>query len=387
MKILYVTPIAPSTFSGGAIVVKQSVDALLKFASIDYVGPKLDKTYKSLMESVFIINSNHSFSALIKTAVFRANTTRFFDWRKFSKNIDWKKYGAVYLEFSKFGFVAKTAKRNNKKLIVRLHNVETDLMKNLFKKGRKFLELYNLFSLKKQEREVINLADIIIPLTEHDKNMLMKIYSSCQTKKFYVVPVCLDNKNESSIKKKSCNGFTLLITGSLWYGPNHEGILWFIKNVFSCLDEEFKLIIAGSNPSKKLEKIVRENNKINLAKDPENISKFFQEADIYIAPIFYGGGMKVKVAEAFSYGLPVVGTKHAFIGYRHEENPGCYIAETKATFKKQLSSVSINLKNYEKEFRRKILIYFQSHFSKGANFKYFSQILRSIKNEGSYYNS
>ena len=41
----------------------------------------------------------------------------------------------------------------------------------------------------------------------------------------------------------------------------------------------------------------------------------FRNASIYFSPVNLGSGMKTKVAEAISYGLPVVASEHSVFGY------------------------------------------------------------------------
>lgn len=46
----------------------------------------------------------------------------------------------------------------------------------------------------------------------------------------------------------------------------------------------------------------------------ENTDLFYRQIAIAIIPMDFGSGLKIKTIEALSYGLPVMGTKHAFIG-------------------------------------------------------------------------
>ena len=55
------------------------------------------------------------------------------------------------------------------------------------------------------------------------------------------------------------------------------------------------------------------------------MAPYFQNAEFYVAPVFSGAGMKVKVAEALSYGLTVVGSHHALVGY---EESAPFVIET-----------------------------------------------------------
>jgi hypothetical protein len=55
--------------------------------------------------------------------------------------------------------------------------------------------------------------------------------------------------------------------------------------------------------------------------------------------------MKVKVAEALSYGLVVIGTEHAFIGYK-VDGVSCVLAETE----KEFIDAIFDKNNYDKKF-------------------------------------
>ena len=78
-----------------------------------------------------------------------------------------------------------------------------------------------------------------------------------------------------------------------------------------------------------------------LVDSPEDMAPYFRGASLYLAPIFSGAGMKVKVAEALSYGLQVVGTRHAFIGY-NEASTALFEAETARDFASSIKSAKTN---------------------------------------------
>ena len=51
----------------------------------------------------------------------------------------------------------------------------------------------------------------------------------------------------------------------------------------------------------------------------DDLERFYAETDVIVAPMLMGSGLKMKVAEALSYGVPVVGTAIGFEGFGAEE--------------------------------------------------------------------
>ena len=121
------------------------------------------------------------------------------------------------------------------------------------------------------------------------------------------------------------------MTGSLWYQVNIAGIEWFIKNVLPLLKSKINLRIAGSNPSKDFVKLCEENN-IELVISPESMKEHVEWSDLVVVPIFSGAGMKVKIAEALSYGKPVVTTDYGAIGYELVSGVNSFICNDAKSF-------------------------------------------------------
>lgn len=93
------------------------------------------------------------------------------------------------------------------------------------------------------------------------------------------------------------------------------------------------------------------------------MAPYFYNAELYIAPIFDGAGMKVKVAEAMSYALPVVGTSHAFEGYVIQHGNNSYIADTIDAFEKSILDYYHLDGKQRYDMRLSSLQLFQSNYS------------------------
>ena len=51
----------------------------------------------------------------------------------------------------------------------------------------------------------------------------------------------------------------------------------------------------------------------------DNLAEFYASVDLMVLPLEFGTGLKVKSVEAVSFGVPVLGTEHAFIGLVTDE--------------------------------------------------------------------
>lgn len=336
MRILEISLEAPSDYSGGGIVVKQSILSLCQLGIVDYIGPEFDST---LFEGLSKINVKKYLSHdnnLISRAFnfFQGITNGYYRaWKEVDNEIDWEIYDFVHIEFTKYLFILEAALKNRVTVLTRVHNVETDYYSNLYA-SRKNIKNYILYKVyKNSEKKYINQSQKIICLTENDKKRIMELFS-ISSNRIGVNPVCLSDKG-STIRN---NTKILLLTGSLWYGPNADGIKWFLNEVWAKLYQKYddwNVVIAGSNPSDELREICKELS-IQLVENPQSMHPYFMDASIYVAPIFSGAGMKVKIAEALMYGMPIIATKHAFIGYQIEERNSFIKCEIAEDFKKAI---------------------------------------------------
>jgi glycosyltransferase involved in cell wall biosynthesis len=325
-------------------VVRQSILSLSEQHEIDYMGPEiLDQVSRSKINKIFALKYAPGYISKI-WALFRGGITGYYQsYLNELVNINWAIYDLVYLEFSRHAFIARQAKKNSKKIVVRVHNVEKDYHANQIRGKKSFQNSLRLlvksYFIAKQESACLAYADCIICLTDSDKVSLKELYpASLSNKRLEVIPVSIEESADFSnptlevienIEEKPY----LLITGSLWFEPNVRGAVWFINKVWQRLLKDnrqirlkYKLVIAGSRPGEELKAAVSRFQNIELVDTPPDMKPYFENASIYIAPIFSGAGMKVKVAEALAYGLPVIGTSHAFNGYRITDLVDGYLA-------------------------------------------------------------
>ena len=117
----------------------------------------------------------------------------------------------------------------------------------------------------------------------------------------------------SSVRKLKAKKISFL--GAYNWMPNKEAILWFTNEVWpeiAKLNPTTEFHIAGSYSEEIAE--LKNIEGIELHGFVNSSQEFMKEHGIFIAPILSGSGVKMKVLEAMSHGVPCVLSTHAAEG-------------------------------------------------------------------------
>ena len=101
--------------------------------------------------------------------------------------------------------------------------------------------------------------------------------------------------------------YELVFIGNLSYLPNIEAASFIAKEVLPKLLEKLpriKILIAGSNPSKRVLKLANKN--IEIQGWVEDIRKTYNSGKIFFAPMTIGSGLQNKLLEAMSTSIPCI---------------------------------------------------------------------------------
>lgn len=337
MKVLHICTQAPGRKNGGEIGTFQFTYSLTKIAdTVDYVGPRIldediSKMYSDLMYLEGKINLGQKIFSVLHL-FFDANYVLWLHTK-----IDFNQYDLIFVEFTKFSYIIKSiiGSGYRGKVIVRAHNVEYDFYKVNFQSNKNLVTLLKYITSKSREKYMLSNADIVFAITENDKKRIIDLYR-IDPSKIVLCPVGVNEMGQNCTQKIPHNTkLRGLITGTLWFGPNADATAWFVNKVYPSVRDICDLTIAGFRPNDDLKRLCIEAG-AKIVDTPEKMEPFFESADIVLAPIFKGGGMKVKIAEALSYGLPVVTTIHGQIGYKINNGRNGFVADTPEEFSKMI---------------------------------------------------
>lgn len=333
MKILHISDQPPGYMSGGQLGILQFSYAWTRIGSeVDYVGPQIENSdIAEWYNKTTYLNRQLTFVEKIRSLARLQFDRKYMSWKKLS--LDFAQYDLIYIDFTKMAYVLKDIRKADYRgqVIVRAHNVEADFFKINFYSKKTLVNYAKYKAMKPREHYMVKNSDKVFAITDVDKDRLIELYR-IPKEKIYICPVGVNlPKTDMTLKTEIGSKLKCLITGSMWFGPNADATKWFIENVYPSVSSICELTIAGFRPNSSLVQLC-EKNSIRIVDSPESMVPYFESADMVLAPIFEGGGMKVKIAEAMSYGLPVVTTSHGVIGYNLKDDVNIFVADEKKDF-------------------------------------------------------
>ena len=260
----------------------------------------------------------------------------------------------------------------NRKMFVRLHNVENEYYKQLYKFSHKIKhEIYYWFEsslLYKYERKLTKQATAYWAVAKSDIEYYHKEFN-CNNIDY--LPLFIPEWRMNALEGI---GSYCLYNGNLEVEENEFAVMWLIKKVFKQL--EIPLIVAGKNPSKKITQLAKKYNHISVIANPDlkQMEDMIRKAHIHVLPSFNNTGIKIKLLNALYNGRHCVVNDEMVAGTVLKEM--CHVVNSAAEFKERIQLLYPQpFSADEKKFRKKLL---QAEFSNEENA---SQIVQWIWNE------
>lgn len=227
---------------------------------------------------------------------------------------------ADQLTMTQFGFPLDATGTRKPALVFDAHNAVwtiTERMKEnapFYLKPPLWLETKRI---KQYEGMIVSDFEATLAVTEPDRVALLEAVrahvgtNNGHATPISVIPIAVDTHQIQPIARES-GSRNILTMGTLYYPPNADGIRWFLQEVFPLVLKKMPdvtITIVGKNPPRDF---------VRLAEDPKSgviVTGFVEELDPYFAksalmviPVRAGGGMRVRILEAFARAMPVVTT-------------------------------------------------------------------------------
>lgn len=246
----------------------------------------------------------------------------------------------ILLEGIHCTYFLQLGRLNNRKVIIRLHNVEYNYYRQLARQSRsltkKFFYLREAIMLRKYEKKIATSKALILAMTEKDAAFYR---TELGARNIAYLPAFIGW--DFPLSQEGVGTFCLY-HGNLSVPENEKVAIWLLEHVFAQLEIPF--VIAGKNPSAHLEKLAHTKKHTCIVANPSDkeMQDLIQKAQMNILPSFTSTGVKFKLLYSIFCG------RHCVVNDKMTEGtelgPACHIASTENAFK------SIIMQLYRKPF-------------------------------------
>jgi glycosyltransferase involved in cell wall biosynthesis len=224
---------------------------------------------------------------------------------------------------------------------------------------------------KKIEFELFGKSDIILTLSESEKEIIQKNFPN---KPIFTFPVfyydeVLNNPLDFEERKD------LLFVGGFSHAPNVDAVLWFTKEVFPNIVEiypDIKLHIVGSNPAPEISKLNGPNIIVKGFVDDNELKGLYNKCRLVVIPLRYGAGVKGKTIEAMYHQIPIVSTEFGIEGLPNITTK-ILITNTAEEFADRVNILYSNI-NELNEIGESFQEYIKMYYTKESAFNVFNSI-------------
>lgn len=126
-----------------------------------------------------------------------------------------------------------------------------------------------------------------------------------------------------------------VFVGSMDWAPNVDGVIYFITEILPLIRSvhpDFELSVAGKEPPQHLVALSAHDPLLHVTGTVDDVRPYIAAASVYIVPLQFGGGTRLKILEAFAMGKAVVSTSLGCEGIDCIDGEHILIADTPREF-------------------------------------------------------
>lgn len=102
---------------------------------------------------------------------------------------------------------------------------------------------------------------------------------------------------------------SMIMLGNMAWAPNRDSAIWFANEILPLITQKFPMAIChlvGADPP--LRQLPTDSPNLKIHGKVNSIGEFYSRVGIGLIPLRVGGGMRVKMVEMMSAGIPIVST-------------------------------------------------------------------------------
>lgn len=198
--------------------------------------------------------------------------------------------------------------------------------------------------LKRYEARVCQDFDVTTAVSIEDKHALEEAIG--KTSGIVVIPIGVDTQEMSPIRASSIptsqiptsqipSRDRVTYVGTMFWPPNVDGVLWFRREIWPLVRRrrpDAELDIIGARPPGAVTRLASTADGVHIAGYVADLQERLAACGVFVVPLRAGGGMRVKILEALSRGLPIVSTSVGCEGIHVTHEKDILIADTPEEF-------------------------------------------------------
>jgi GT2 family glycosyltransferase len=197
---------------------------------------------------------------------------------------------------------------------------------------------------QKLELNYANQADATVVVTEDEKQVL----SSLGVKNVWVIP---NIHEEISLSEKVAfdQRSGLVFIGSYNHPPNIDAVKWLCLEIMPLVwasRPDITVNLLGSNLKDEVKELA--SDRVVVTGYVPEVEPYFQESRVFVAPLRFGAGMKGKIGQSLSLGLPTITTRIGAEGMGLIDHQDVLIADTAEEFAQAVIELYDNRELWQK---------------------------------------
>ncbi len=193
------------------------------------------------------------------------------------------------------------------------------------------LDIYFLKNIKSAELQYLNCYDGIVTLTDVDNDKLKR---ELKDNIFVATSPAIVDIKTLDLSSSFCFNNKLVFLGGSDHFPNLDAVDWFLNNCWKGLRSakpKLEFHIIGQWKSKLKKKYTKEFDQVFFRGFVDDLSVALTDT-IMIVPLRIGSGVRIKILDAISKGVPFISTSIGAEGIILDDREDCIIADGKELF-------------------------------------------------------
>jgi glycosyltransferase involved in cell wall biosynthesis len=184
--------------------------------------------------------------------------------------------------------------------------------------------------LEAYEREACRRFDRVAWVTDEDRRAVLR--DEDRGRRDSVIPIAVDPAARPRMIRS--RPFRVTFLGGLHWPPNREGAAWFLERIWPRVAQALPaavFTVLGRDGAKALPR-AHQQRRVEVTGYVNDPRPYLADTAVFVVPLKSGAGMRVKILDAWCWGVPVVSTTVGAEGLRAVHDDNLMLADTEEAF-------------------------------------------------------